>query len=195
MKLYVVRHGQSVNNLEQKFTGWTDAPLTEKGVRDAEGIRDFLSRVKFDKVWSSDLQRARKTAETALPGCAYETTELIREICIGKAENQPIEECSRIFGPEFEESKKTQNYVPYGGEDRAMLAARIQKFLDIAAAGGYERAAAFAHGGVLKALVRIILGESCKTGNLRGPNCSILILDYDGQKWRIDSWLSPDTVF
>ena len=195
MKLYVVRHGQSENNLKKLFTGWTDAPLTEKGIRDAETVRDFLSRVPFDKVYTSDLQRAMKTAETALPGCVYETTPLIRELCIGKAENQPIAECPQIFGEEFLAHQKVQNYVPYGGEDRVMLAARAQKFLDLVANSEHQRVAAFSHGGFLKCLCRLVLGENTSTGNIRCPNCSILILDYDGIKWRMDSWISPDTVF
>ena len=194
MKLYVVRHGQSENNLKKLFTGWTDAPLTEKGIRDAETVRDFLSRVPFDKVYSSDLQRAMKTAETALPGCVYETTPLIREISIGKAENLPIAECPQIFGEEFRENQKMSNYLPYGGEDRAMLAARTQKFLDMVAATEYQRVAAFAHSGFLKSLCRLVLGENASTGNIRCPNCSILILDYDGERWRMDSWICPDTV-
>lgn len=194
MKLYVVRHGQSENNLKKLFTGWTDAALTEKGIQDALGVREFLGRVKFDKVYASDLQRAKKTAETALPGYAYETTPLLREIHLGKLENHPIEQCAEIFGEAFNEHRKTQNYVPYGGEDREMLDERAKKFLDMMAETEYSKVAAFAHGGMLKALCRNILGKTANTAGIRCPNCSILILDYDGNRWRMDSWLSPDTV-
>ena len=53
MKLYVVRHGQSENNLKKLFTGWTDAALTEKGIQDALGVREFLGRRtnSISKVW------------------------------------------------------------------------------------------------------------------------------------------------
>ena len=68
MKLYIVRHGESETNRKGLWTGWLDVALTDKGIADAERVRDTLRGIKFDKVYSSDLQRARVTCEIALPG-------------------------------------------------------------------------------------------------------------------------------
>ena len=58
MKLYIVRHGESETNRKGLWTGWLDVALTDKGIADAERVRDTLRGIKFDKVYSSDLQRA-----------------------------------------------------------------------------------------------------------------------------------------
>ena len=69
MKLYLIRHGESETNLAGHYTGWSQVNLTEKGVRDAEGVRPIIQNIKFDNIFSSDLILAMKTAETAIPGC------------------------------------------------------------------------------------------------------------------------------
>ncbi len=67
-KLVLLRHGQSQWNLENRFTGWKDVPLTEKGVNEAKnaGLLIKKNNVKIDKVFSSVLERANKTAEIAI---------------------------------------------------------------------------------------------------------------------------------
>ena len=67
-KLVLLRHGQSQWNLENRFTGWKDVPLTEKGIEEAKnaGLLIKKNNIKFDKIFSSVLQRANKTAEIAM---------------------------------------------------------------------------------------------------------------------------------
>ena len=67
-KLVLLRHGQSQWNLENKFTGWKDVPLTEKGINEANNAGLLLKKnnIKIDKIFSSVLQRANKTAEIAI---------------------------------------------------------------------------------------------------------------------------------
>ena len=67
-KLILLRHGQSQWNLENKFTGWTDVPLTEQGITEAKKARYLLKKndIYLDIVFSSILQRANQTAEIAL---------------------------------------------------------------------------------------------------------------------------------
>ena len=67
-KLILLRHGQSKWNLENKFTGLKDIPLTQNGEDEAKkaGLLIKKHKIKIDKVFSSTLQRANKTAEIAL---------------------------------------------------------------------------------------------------------------------------------
>ena len=67
-KLVLLRHGQSQWNLENRFTGWKDVPLTEKGIKEAKnaGVLIKKNNIKFDKIFSSVLERANKTAEIAI---------------------------------------------------------------------------------------------------------------------------------
>ena len=73
-KLVLLRHGQSQWNLENRFTGWKDVPLTEKGVNEANNAGLLLKKnnIKIDKVFSSVLERANKTAEIALKASEIE---------------------------------------------------------------------------------------------------------------------------
>ncbi len=82
-KLILLRHGQSQWNLENKFTGWKDVPLTEKGVEEAINAGRLIKQnnIIFDKIFSSVLQRANKTAEIAIKEAGmkdlFEKDELI----------------------------------------------------------------------------------------------------------------------
>ena len=67
-KLILLRHGQSQWNLENRFTGWKNVPLTEKGELEAKKAGQLIKKHKIyiDNVFSSILERANKTAEIAL---------------------------------------------------------------------------------------------------------------------------------
>jgi 2,3-bisphosphoglycerate-dependent phosphoglycerate mutase len=67
-KLILLRHGQSQWNLENKFTGWKNVPLTEKGEIEAKKAGELIKKHKIhiDYIFSSVLQRANKTAEIAI---------------------------------------------------------------------------------------------------------------------------------
>jgi len=62
-RLILIRHGQSVWNAANRFTGWTDVDLSERGVGEAEEAGCELSKVRIDVVHTSDLLRAQRTAE------------------------------------------------------------------------------------------------------------------------------------
>lgn len=62
-KLVIVRHGQSIWNLENKFTGWTDVDLSEKGIEEAKNAGKLLKKLNytFDIAYTSVLKRANET--------------------------------------------------------------------------------------------------------------------------------------
>jgi 2,3-bisphosphoglycerate-dependent phosphoglycerate mutase len=59
--LILIRHGESQWNLENRFTGWVDVPLSAKGEQEAKAAGEKLKSYKFDKAFTSKLQRANKT--------------------------------------------------------------------------------------------------------------------------------------
>lgn len=65
-KLILIRHGQSVWNAENRFTGWTDVDLSDKGVKEAEAAGHELRGQVIDVVHTSDLIRAKRTAEIVI---------------------------------------------------------------------------------------------------------------------------------
>ncbi len=64
--LIIFRHGQSVWNLENKFTGWIDVELTEKGMQEARNAGEKLKPYHFDLAYASGLKRAQQTLKLAL---------------------------------------------------------------------------------------------------------------------------------
>ena len=65
-RLILIRHGQSVWNAENRFTGWTDVDLSDKGVIEAEEAGNELRNEKIDVVHTSDLIRAKRTADIVM---------------------------------------------------------------------------------------------------------------------------------
>ncbi len=181
MKLYVIRHGESETNIKNVYSGWMDVALTEKGIADAKGAQKLLSGIQFDKIYTSDLIRAKKTAETAIPGCVYEETPLLREINVGDLAGKPG---GTVPIQNFD-------FTPYGGENREMVRERLQEFLKKLESENLQTVAAFSHAGCLREMVDFILGVKIPNKSLLCQNCTVVILEYDGEDWKMHSWINP----
>ena len=96
MNLYVVRHGETIWNVEKKVQGITDIPLTEKGKKDAEELQELISTLNIDVVISSPLIRARETAEILIDSkLPINTDDRIKERDWGMNEGALISEVDR----------------------------------------------------------------------------------------------------
>lgn len=65
-RLILLRHGQSAWNLQNRFTGWVDVSLSEKGIEEAEQVGELLAGIRFDTVFISTLIRAQNMAYEVL---------------------------------------------------------------------------------------------------------------------------------
>ena len=83
MKIMYFVHSTTVDNEAHLATGWNDAPLSEKGRRQALELRDLVTE-RFDIVISSDLSRALETATIAFAPLPVETDPRLREINYGE---------------------------------------------------------------------------------------------------------------
>ena len=74
VKLVLLRHGQSKWNQENRFTGWKNVDLSEKGILEAKasGLLLKKNKIQIDKVFTSNLKRAINTAEIALKEACYD---------------------------------------------------------------------------------------------------------------------------
>ena len=186
MKLYLIRHGESETNLAGHYTGWAQVNLTEKGVRDAEGVRPIIQNIKFDKIFSSDLIRAMKTAETAIPGCTYETTPLLREINVGNLAHKPF------LPPDAPERElMVDGFKSFDGESNAEFRARTTEFLELAKTLDCENVAAFTHAGFLRNLLSIVLSANISTMNFVCANCCMVILELRNGNWMLYGIVNP----
>ena len=66
LNIYLVRHGQTYYNIYNKLQGWSNSPLTQKGMQDARNVGKKLANIHFDAAFCSDTTRAEVTIQTIL---------------------------------------------------------------------------------------------------------------------------------
>ena len=86
--VYLARHGETAWTLSGQYTGLTDLPLTERGERNARRLEERLRELSFTKVFTSPLQRARRTCELAGFGAVAEIDPDLVEWNYGDYEGQ-----------------------------------------------------------------------------------------------------------
>ena len=158
MELYLVRHGQSEGNIKKVNEGWGDGALTELGRRQAERVGHRFSTVAVDRIISSDLQRAKQTADAIAahhPNATFTMNEGLREWNLGTHEGSP-------YGTIFKE----MDAGPHGrldhpianGETIREFKERVHRTVDsIIRAHPDETVVIVTHGGfVLNALVHLL---------------------------------------
>jgi broad specificity phosphatase PhoE len=91
---YIIRHGESEHNFNEIMQGHADSPLTPNGESQAKVRAQSFKNVDFDAVFSSDLMRARRTAEiiAAEKFLEVNTTKILRERFFGSYEGRPIKD-------------------------------------------------------------------------------------------------------
>jgi probable phosphoglycerate mutase len=88
LRLYIVRHGETEWSLSGQHTGRTDLPLTAHGEDEARALQPWLRHIKFARVVTSPLQRARRTCELAGQGDSAEVEPDLAEWAYGDYEGQ-----------------------------------------------------------------------------------------------------------
>tara|TARA_B100000700_G_scaffold42086_1_gene43046 strand:- start:4254 stop:4856 length:603 start_codon:yes stop_codon:yes gene_type:complete len=135
--LVLVRHGQSVWNAENRFTGWTDVDLSEKGVMEAETAGDELSGIRFDVVHTSGLKRAQRTAEIIMSRNSHSgevpvfKDERLNERHYGDLQGLNKAETAEIHGAEQVHIwRRSFDVPPPGGESLKMNAERTIPYFE-----------------------------------------------------------------
>ena len=188
MKLYLIRHGESEANIKDVFGGQTQVPLTARGEEEARNAKKLLDGLSFDKVYSSDLIRAIRTQELMYPCEEVERLELLREMDVGELAGKHRSECVALWGEGFMEDRNNSNFVPYGGENREMICARAQKFLEFLEKQPYERVAVFSHNGFICSVMRLVSRLKPADGKFFCKNCSVSTFEYKDGEWKTGMW-------
>ena len=181
MKLFIVRHGQTVANVGRLYAGQTDAKLTELGKQQAGAIAPVLAGIPFDRVYSSDLSRAYVTQQLALPGYTAIQTPLLREYDVGSVIGMNFDEADEKYGTFM------GDYSRVGGESTEMVCGRVRQFLELLEKDPCDYVAAFAHNGIMKALLRLVLGQY-NAAAVENGNCNIAVFEYKNGVWRLLCW-------
>jgi 2,3-bisphosphoglycerate-dependent phosphoglycerate mutase len=160
--LILLRHGQSQWNLENRFTGWVDVPLSAKGEAEARAAGEKLRGRRIDQVFISTLVRAAETARLALETAGLgplptERDAALNERMYGDLQGMNKAEAAERFGAEqVKRWRRSYDERPPGGESLADTAARVLPYwerhiLPDLRAG--KNVLVAAHGNSLRALV------------------------------------------
>lgn len=195
--LMIIRHGETVWNIEERFQGHGDSPLTKTGRQQARAVADRLKTVPFDLLIASDLGRAIETAgfiaETT--GHEIQTSPLLRERHYGVLEGLTLPEISRRHPRVLQKLKSDDpDYeIPSGESHRRHYSRNVAFFETFLQENSGKTAALVVHGGVLDSIFRYAAALP-----LSQPRCFITRntsvgivrygVFYGTSRWIIDSW-------
>lgn len=176
LEIYLARHGETEWSATGRHTGNTDIPLTPRGEEKAAALRPRLASLQFDRIYSSPMQRARRTAELA--GFANPIiVDVLREVEYGDYEGRTSKEIHDA-NPSWE---VYQDGSP-GGETPAQIYARAQAFIALAGQSG-GRVLAFAHGHLLRAVgAAFIRADITVASGLMLDVATLSVLQDDGHR-------------
>ncbi len=160
--LVLLRHGQSQWNLENKFTGWVDVPLTALGEEEAKKAGTKLKGIKFDKAYASNLQRAQRTLALAMevagqPGLPVTKHEALNERHYGDLQGLDKAETAKKYGDDQVKIwRRSYDIPPPNGESLKDTAARTLPYFNqyiVADLKAGKNIIVAAHGNSLRSIV------------------------------------------
>jgi len=165
--LVLVRHGQSLWNLENRFTGWKDVDITEKGEREAHLAGTLLKDIHFDKAFTSTLKRAQRTLSIILKESGKENLPVIistalNERSYGQLEGLNKAETALKYGEEQVHLwRRSYDIRPPGGESLKDTAERVIAYFEdqiVPLLKDEKNILIVAHGNSLRALIMHLQG-------------------------------------
>jgi len=134
-KLILVRHGQSLWNLEDRFTGWVDVPLTAQGRDEAQRAGTKLTDLPIDVAYTSALTRAQNTLALILESSGKDVPiirdQALNERHYGDLQGLNKAQTAEKFGKEQVHIwRRSYDVPPPNGESLEMTAARTLPFFD-----------------------------------------------------------------
>ncbi|MCL4585641.1 histidine phosphatase family protein [Fusobacterium nucleatum] len=194
MEIYFVRHGQTIWNVEKRFQGLSDSPLTELGITQAKLLGEKLKDIKFDKFYSTSLKRAYDTANY-IKGNRKQKVEIFDdfvEISMGDMEGIKQEDFKKLYPEQVKNfffNQLEYNPSSFGGESflevRKRVIRGLNKFIELNK--NYERVLVVSHGATLKTLLHYISGKDISTLSDEAipKNTSYTIVKYENGKFEI----------
>ena len=160
MKLYCVRHGETVFNLEGRIQGQLDSQLSPLGLKQCVAVAEALERCEIDAVFASPLSRALKTAECVADklGLKVQLELRLMEINAGIFQGHCWTEIDVHFPDDAQRwrSQDPDYQIPTGESRRALMERTAAAFHDIRASG-HKAALVVGHGGSLAAALKALL--------------------------------------
>lgn len=193
LRIYFVRHGETVWNTLKIFQGRSNSPLTELGVEQAKKLSQHLNNIDFKKVYSSPQDRALQTTKLLLGDKNMEITTIdeFQEINMGKVEGIPREEFEKNYPIEYHNFwNNAMEYNPsaYNGESYEEILDRVKLGLErLVKENNNGNILVISHGVTLKAIFNIINEKGIDEFSKQPvpENTSTTIVEYDSNRFKI----------
>jgi len=192
-RVCVIRHGETDWNAERRIQGHRDLPLNATGLAQAAALARRLADLRVDAIFSSDLQRARQTAQPLAEalGVQLQLEPDLRERNFGCCEGKTIDEVmtgDAVVAHGL--SARNPDFVLPGGESLLQHWVRIEAcFERFAARHAGQTIVVVSHGGVLDLIYRRACGVPIeRPRDFPLPNASVNWLAVGSGCWQLESW-------
>lgn len=135
-RLVLLRHGESQWNLENRFTGWVDVPLTPRGIQEAKNAGDKLRGFTFDRAFTSVLARANETLRLALEAIGQSGLPVVKDKALnermyGELQGLNKAETAKKYGEaQVKIWRRSYDIPPPGGESLKDTAERVLPYYE-----------------------------------------------------------------
>ena len=191
MQLFLIRHGETDWNKEERIQGNIDTPLNATGIAQAERLAERLALEELEIVYASPLSRARTTAELIAQkaGIPLKLDERLKEKALGQLEGLTRADFEKTFPEVFKHWVTSQEHVPLPGEESPnQVLSRVNAFLDDVRVNHVDskRVAIVSHGGTISMFCAALINLDARR---RSPfvfdNASVTMIDLGGSRPRI----------
>ena len=186
MKIYLIRHGQTTGDVEDRYGGAYDDELSDKGQTQSYELANKLSNSSIQILFCSPLKRTQQTAKILIGklGCETTTIEDLKErnkngILTGMTKDEATTKYPELV----EELKNYRNQIE-GAESQDDFVERIKKvFTEVTNNNNYSTIGIVTHGGPIWAIFTDILNDN---GIVGIGDCAFAVLNKEGQKLTLD---------
>ena len=165
--LVLVRHGESQWNLENRFTGWVDVPLSPKGIEEAKRAGEKIKKeaIRFDKAYTSDLQRAQVTLSLILEALGQTSLPVIKDQALNERHYGDLQglnkaETAKKFGEaQVKIWRRSYDVAPPNGESLKDTAARTLPYFESKILSDLKQGKnvlVSAHGNSLRSIIMVL---------------------------------------
>ncbi|MFG6118023.1 histidine phosphatase family protein [Thalassobacillus sp. B23F22_16] len=189
VSIYFIRHGMTQWNIEKRYLGHSDEPILPELLHDSRLLKQQLSALSFDQIFTSDLRRCMETAEYLVPNKPACADPNLREMNFGDWEGYTHQELQNDLRYQHWISQ-WQTSSPPNGEDYPSFRRRVRSFLiELLAINNSRNVLVVTHGGIIREIMNgFIPGLTFTATKIPNGGGIRMVFKQDGGDWKCSSW-------
>ncbi|MFC1496373.1 histidine phosphatase family protein [Candidatus Margulisiibacteriota bacterium] len=183
-KLFLLRHGQTLSNLESRYQGQGDSPLSEQGLADARRVAETLKSINFSVIYGSPLSRSRKTAEIIAKKHGHLKVEIDKDLMeryYGVFEDMTFQEIKDQYSALYDEwiHNPNQAKIPEAETLEDLQKRGMTAITKIISKHQGDNICVVGHGGINRAIIFHYMGIDLNNFfHIKQDNCCINIIEF-----------------